>query len=504
MDAATRQSQQVTRLLRAGSMDPGSASRPIRILLIQPPTHGCVRSLLPQVGDDYEGIGFKPPIGLLSVATTLAQRSPHAVRVVDAVAERLSSDAIADLALQYAPDLVGISVWTDFLWPAMETARKIKGVLPRAHVCCGGPHTSIYPQQTLDAPWVDSVVVGDGELPCLSLANMLANGAQEARPGLHLKATGVQCAESLFYIHRDLDGLPLIDRTLLDIDRYGSVLASGRRVTTMVTSRGCPGRCNFCKLNFQKTLSRSAENVLEEFRRIRELGIDEVEIYDDTFTWSKKRAATICEALIRQQNRIQWAIRDRVDRADAELLRLMRRAGCRRVHYGIESGVDRVLQSMGKNTTTDQARNAVRWAKQAGMTVLTYFMFGNWNETREEMEQTLDFALALNADYAEFSITIPYPGTSLYQMALDSGVIGRDYWRLFAEHPVPDFQVPQVVEQHASLAELIALRNRAIRRFYFRPAYLLRQAWRTRRPAVFLRRARMGWQLLQSVYRRAG
>jgi anaerobic magnesium-protoporphyrin IX monomethyl ester cyclase len=492
-------------LLRAGNLDPGMPDRPIRVLLIQPPTRGCVRSLLAQVGEDYEGIGFKPPVGLLSVATTLARRSPHAVRVVDAIAQRLDFDQVAQIAMEYVPDLVGISVWTDFWWPALETARRIKRVLPGVHVCCGGPHTGIFPQETLDKECVDSVVVGDGELPCLALANMIANGRWRSDlPGLHLKAAGVKSGEQTFYIHRNLDELPIIDRRLLDIDRYGSVLARGKRVSTMITSRGCPGRCNFCKLNFQKTLSRSPQNVMEEFRRIRELGIGEVEVYDDTFTWSKKRVQAICEGLIREKSPVEWAIRDRVDRADPELIRLMRRAGCTRVHYGIESGVDRVLRSMGKNTTVAQARDAVRWAKQAGMTVLTYFMFGNWDETIEEMEQTLDVALSLDADYAEFSITIPYPGTSLYQMALDAGLIRRDYWREFAQRPDPDFCIPQVVEQHASMFDLIAMRNKAIRRFYFRPTYVLRQIWQTRRPGVLLRRARMGWQLLQSVYRRAG
>src|SRR5262249_36521334 len=299
-----------------------------------------------------------------------------------------------------------------------------------------------------------------------------------------------------------LDDLPHPDRTLLPITNYGSVLSHERFVTTMITSRGCPHRCTFCKLNFQKNIARSAASVIDEFKKIHALGIREVEVYDDTFTWSRKRLIDICKGLIEADLKIEWAIRDRVSARsiDEETLNLMYRAGCRRIHYGVESGVQRVIDRMKKRITLDQARRAVRLAKQAKMTVLTYFMFGNLDETVDDMEKTIDFAIELNADFAQFSVTIPYAGTEMYDEALASGIIEEDYWVEHARRPEPDFLPPKLIENHADLSTLLKIRDRAVQRFYFRPRFILNKIWSLRSFSEFFRKARMGIQLAQSVY----
>lgn len=476
-------------------------SRKLKALLIQPPATGAVRSSLPQLEEDTEGIGYKPPIGILYIATTVKEMSGHEVKVVDAIAQGLEIEDVVAIAREYGPDVVGISAWTDFWWPAHETGRAIKEALPGAHLCYGGPHVCIYPWETLETSFVDSVVVGDGEMPFLRLCEALAEGRElKNADGFYVRSLWPEKAQ--FHIQKDLDALPIPDRTLLDMGLYTSVLGKSDRITTMITSRGCPGRCTYCKLYFQKTLCRSAQSVLEEFRRLRDLGVREVEIYDDTFTWSKDRVRELCEGLIREGIDVIWAIRDRVDRADPDLLKLMHRAGCRRVHYGIESGVDRVIKKMRKGITTDQARRAVHWARQAGMVTLTYFMFGNMEESQDDMRATIDFALELNADYAEFSITIPYPGTAMYLTALEQGILEEDFWLEHARDPKPEFTVPKVIEVEASLAELVDIRNEALRRFYFRPSYMLRQALSVRTPGEFLRKFRMGLRLFKGLFKR--
>lgn len=475
------------------------AKRPIRALLIQPPTTGCVKSLLPHVEEDGEGIGYKPPLGILYVGTTVDEWTDHEVKIIDAIAGELTYDEIVRQAVEFGPDVVGVSAWTDWWWPAYHVGELIKQALPDTHLTYGGPHLGVYPQETLDIAFVDSVIVGDGEMPFLYLCNMVANGiVDNDLPGLHFSEHGVKECQT-YFIQDDLDVLPLPNRNLLDKELYGSVLSSTDLVTTMITSRGCPYKCTFCKLNFQKTLSRSAENVLEEFRQIAALGIKEVEIYDDTFTWSKKRLQQICEGLIREQIPVQWAVRDRVGNAQADLLNLMYEAGCRRIHFGVESGSNKVLDRMRKNITTRHARRAVELAKDAGLTVLTYFMFGNLDETLADMKSTIDFALELDADYAQFSITIPYAGTEMYKTALAENRITTDYWREYASRPVPDMK-PRILEEVADLETLLEIRNEAVRRFYFRPRYLWREARRVSSVGEFLRKGRMGKQLLQSVY----
>ncbi len=484
-----------------------TAKRAIRVLLIQPPATGGVRSLLSHVDDDGgEGIGYKPPLGLLYVASTLAAWSDHQVKVTDAQAEQRDFGDLVRIARAWRPDVIGISAWTDFWYPAYRTGELLKQACPDAHLCLGGPHLGIYPRETLEVPFVDSVVVGDGEIPFLYLCNMISHGlADNSLPGLHVKAAGgVKTGHDLFYIQGDLDELPIPDRTLLDIRNYGSVLGNDDYTTTMITSRGCPHRCTFCKLNFQKNVARTAESVVEEFRRIAALGIREVEVYDDTFSWSRSRLVAICEGLIAADLGITWAIRDRVSSqaADDETMALLHRAGCRRVHFGIESGVQAVIDRMKKRITLDQARNAVACARRARMTVLAYFMFGNLDETVDDMRATIDFALTLNADFAQFSITIPYAGTEMYDEALAKGLIEEDYWRAYARNPAPDFVPPKLIEEHADLATLLALRDEAVRRFYFRPRYILRSIGKLKSPGEFIRKARMGMQLAVSVYSR--
>jgi len=481
-------------------MDRGKGGRPVKILLIQPPTLGGVRPVEPQLDDDSGGIGFKPPIGILYLATTAKEWGGHEVKIIDAVAQQLDFPAIVKQALDYRPQLIGISAWTDFWWPAQRLGKLLKEALPQTHLCYGGPHVCIFPEETLNFPFIDSIVLGDGEIPLLSLANMLGGGViNEKIPGLHFKMTGVKSGEQTYFIQRDLDSLPIPDRRLLDLELYSSILGKAEKVTTMITSRGCPGKCVFCKLSFQKTLCRSAANVLEEFQQIQNLGIKEVEVYDDTFTWSKKRVAEICQGLIASGNPLKWAIRDRVDRADPQLLQLLRQAGCTRVHYGIESGVDRVLKRMRKGISTNQAKQAVAWAKAAGLEVLTYFMLGNFDETLDDMQRTIAFAMELDTDYTQFSITIPYPGTELYKEALQTSLISRDYWREQALQPTPNFQIPQVIESHASLETLINLRDQGIKSFYFRPEYLWRQIKKVDNLPEFVKKARMGLHLFKKV-----
>lgn len=480
------------------------AGRSIRVLIIQGPSAQCVKSLLPQVEDDGgEGIGFKPPIGVLYLATNLSRNSPHTVKVIDAIAERLSYEEIIEKAVEFKPDLVGISAWTDFWYPACRTGELIKQALPDIHLTYGGPHLGIYPKETLAFPFVDSVICGDGETPFLYLCNLVSNDTVDnSFNGLHFKEFGVKPAPCTFFVEGNLDALPILDRTLLPLENYGSVLGKNKHITTMITSRGCPHRCTFCKLTFQKNLARSAESVVEEFRQIHALGIREVEIYDDTFTWSRKRLSEICKSLIDAELGIIWAARDRVSSSSVDdgLLDLMYKAGCRRIHYGIESGVQRVIDRMKKRITLEQAKKAVTLAKAANMTVLTYFMFGNIDETVEDMYKTIEFAKSLDADYAQFSITIPYAGTEMYKEGLATGLISKDYWDEYARNPTPHFTIPQLIDNHADFATIKKIHGEALRSYYFRPKYILRELRKLTSMHEFLRKARMGLHLAKAVY----
>jgi len=464
----------------------------MRLLLIFPSCVGSVRSPFHQV--QGPGIGKKPPLGLLYIASHVRAHSGRQAEVLDLDARPLSDAQLRDLLRRMAPDVVGVTAWTELWYPVVRLMGLIKETLPGVHVVLGGPHVGIYPAQTLATPGVDSIVLGDGEQPTLSLLDHLESGAPPG-PGLYLRRDDP--SEFAFYVEKDLDRLPIPDRTLLPLGDYSSVLAKGSSVSTMITSRGCPFHCTYCKLNFQKTVYHGAPRVVEEMAAVSALGVRELEIYDDTFTMSAERLRAICEELAARRLPLSWSVRDRVNNVSRESLRLMRRAGCDRIHLGIESGSPKVLEAVRKRITLEQARQAVALAKEEGFRVLTYFMFGLPGEGPDEARSTLELALELDSDYAEFNVCIPYPGTAMYRDGLANGVIPRDFWLDYATSPSPDFVIPHFYEERLSARQLQDLSAQALRKFYFRPRVLAREALSCVSPAQFLRKARMGVSLLR-------
>jgi radical SAM superfamily enzyme YgiQ (UPF0313 family) len=237
--------------------------------------------------------------------------------------------------------------------------------------------------------------------------------------------------------------------------------------------------------------------VIDEMEQISGLGITEVEIYDDTFIWSQERLTRICQGIIERGINLKWAVRDRVSNISEESLRLMRKAGCKRIHLGIESGNQRILKNIRKKITLDQARKSVYLAKKAGLKVLTYYMLGLPGETMKEALETIDFAISLDSDYAEFNIAIPYPGTEMYQNGLSTHIIPRDFWLEHARNPRPDFVLPYVYEETLTKKQLIELRNLATRRYYFRPKVVLRELASCSSLSEFSKKTRMGLTLLK-------
>ncbi len=470
----------------------------LNVVLVQPPNIDGVSPLL-SMGALGGKQGWKPPLGLLYVATYLKEKTKHGVTVIDGqVYKQTIQSCAADIVAQ-KPDVVGISAWTDWWYSSYELSKEIKKALPDVHISIGGPHTTIFPAETLSMPEVDSVVVGDGEVPFAALCNMLGDDAVcNDMPGLHFAEFGYRSGKDSIHIQKDLDALAIPDRTLLDHTVYTSLLAKNTFCTTIITSRGCPNKCVFCRLNFQQTVSRSAENILIELEAICALGIEEIEFYDDTFTRSKQRVKDLCHGIIERNLKISWAIRDRVKNADPELLELMKRAGCTRIHYGVESGSEKILKSINKNITVDEVKRAIAMAKKYKYELLTFFMIGNLDETIEDVQMTFDLAKELNTDYALVSIAIPYPGTVFYQVSLDEKIIPYDTWKEFALNPVPNYK-PHLYEKHMSLAEMSDLRDQFVKTTYMRPSYILKQILKVKSWGEFSRKGKMAIALFTNL-----
>mgnify|MGYP003976459865 CR=1 FL=1 len=469
----------------------------MKLLLLFPPTKQSVNSHFIQT--EGEGIGSKPPLGILYIASYVLENSIHEVTVLDMMARSLDDEEIVKKIRTISPHVIGVSCWTDFWYPVYRLINLIKKNFPDVHITLGGPHVGIYPKETLSNEYVDSIIVGDGESSMLNLLNYLTYGEPLFKEGVYLK-TNPFPGEFSFHIEKNLDNLPIPARKLLPLEDYTSVLAKDSRITTMLTSRGCPFKCVYCKLNFQSTVYRSAENVIDEMEQIQEMGIRELEIYDDTFTWSEKRVEKICRGIIQRKIVLSWAVRDRVSSITEKTLELMKRAGCNRIHLGIETGNSEILKNIKKKITLEEAVKSVTLAKKAGLKVLTYFMVGLPGETEKEVMETIDFAISLNSDYAEFNICIPYPGTEMYLNGISRSIIPADFWHDYATNPVPDFIVPNFYEEYLSKDDMIRLSNLALKKFYFRPRVIFRELFSCSSFGEFRKKSRMGLSLAKNLF----
>ena len=471
----------------------------MKILLMTPPEENPLRTSLPPVIEDDTGIF--PPLGLLYIAAYVEKIERVSVQVLHCEAEGIDHQKLHETIQTIAPDVVGIQVMTFSLIDATIAARTIRQKYPDTFIVFGGPHPTIYPTESVQIPEVDAVVPGEGEYTFTALVKaLLAKQAPENVPGVLTKQKP-HLIEPFRHI-QNLDELAMPARHLIDTSKYTSPIAIRNPLTTIMSSRGCPGRCIFCDRPQmgKKFRMRSAENVVTEMQYCREeLGIGEFLFYDDTFTINKQRVIDICDILIADNLDAFWDIRARIDTVTPEIIKKLKRAGCHRIHYGVESGSPRIQKRLKKNLNLSKVKEVFRMTRKEGIEVLGYFMIGCPDEDTEDLQATIDLIQTLPMDYAHITVLTPYPGTELYQEALKNGFYDNDYWREFALHPSLDF-VPKYWNQYFSEEELFRYVKQAYGKFYGRPSYMVKRLLKLRSIDELIRKARLGFKLLKSVY----
>jgi len=457
-----------------------------------------IRTNVPSVVDDVTGL--YPPLGVLYVAGAVEQAGRHEVSVVDAPAEGLDEQALELRLRAEQPDVVGIQAITFTILDAVQAAGAAKRACPGTTVVMGGPHVNLYPEETLELPDVDFVLLGEGEGNINEFLDAIGgSGEMRAVPGVVFRGTdGAAVYGPPNALIDDLDSLPLPARGLIDNTRYSSVLGKSKFLTTIMSSRGCPARCIFCDRPHlgKRFRARSAGSVVREMTEcVERFGIDEFFFYDDTFTIDRQRVFDICEAVRRAGLKAFWDIRARVSNVDREVLTALRDAGCVRIHLGIESGNEKILKTIRKGVNLDKAREVFTICRELGIESLAYFMFGFPGEGHPEIRDTMEYALSIQCDYVHVAVTTPFPGTELYRRGLESGLYKKDYWREYARDPRPGF-VPELWEEALTREELVSAMKELYRRFYRRPGYVLHQVSRVRSLPELARKSRAGLRLL--------
>ncbi|MCJ7692898.1 MAG: B12-binding domain-containing radical SAM protein [Sedimentisphaerales bacterium] len=468
----------------------------MKVLLIAPPGIEAIKSDLARL--IHEERGVNPPIGLLYVATSIRENSNHEVEVLDASVDKLSIEQIGEKIKKSDPDIVGMTLSTFSLLECIRIAKLAKEIDPKTRVIVGGIHVYIYPRETIELGCFDYGVLGEAEHSIIRILDKIEkNESLSGIKGIVYKENGNIIETGQPELITDLDSIAFPDRTLLPYKRYNSLIAKVNPISIMITSRGCPCKCVFCdRPHLGKHFRvRSADNVVDEFEDCYKLGIKEILVYDDTFTINQQRVIDICKKIIERDIKIYWGIRARVDTVNEEMLGLLKKAGCVRINYGVESGDPEVLRGLKKGITLEQVEKAFYLTKKHGIDALAYFMIGCPGDTKKTIEETLRFAKKIKPSYAHFTILMPFPSTKVYADALQKGFIKRDFWREFARNPVSDFEIP-VYEEHFKRHELVKLLGQCNRRFYFRLSYIIRELFKKRTPSQFCREARAALKVL--------
>jgi anaerobic magnesium-protoporphyrin IX monomethyl ester cyclase len=441
-----------------------------------------------------------PSLGLAYLAAVSEQRGDD-VRVLDMQSDDVS---LRQVAAEHPPDVVGITATTVQIESAWRVARELRQ-LTEAPIVLGGPHPTVLPAESVQRPEVDIVVRSEGELTWIDLCDHLENGQPlDELPGITYQHEGKVIHNPDGAVIQDVDTLPFPAYHLYRMDRYSNLQPTLDHVDgpsyPILSSRGCPYRCNYCSQILPRGWrARSPESVVSEWRwLVKDLGAAEIGVLDDSFNIDRQRALEICDRIIAEGlNHVPWIMINgiRANLADETLLGRMREAGCIRTAFGVESGNQRILDTViHKQLTLDQVREAFKAAKAVGMETIGFFIIGLPGETEETMEDTICFACELDPVVANFSMATPFPGTEMYDQVLAQGRLLVHDWDEFAF-----FENRAQFETDEMPAELVERKWReAYRRFYLRPHRVMRTLLRKRTWLELPRTARMAWKTVVS------
>lgn len=359
--------------------------------------------------------GVLPNFGLLYLSSYL-KKEGHNVHFLDG--NLTDESTILSFIDEKGINVVGISSNTYEWSDVCNFIDNIKTKYPDVYVVVGGRHPTFWADNCLkDTNKLDFVVVGEGEITFSELLKKLENKEDlSSVKGIIYRDNGDIRINRKRELIPDLDALPLPDRDCIDIRRYHPSPYFYKKLphTSMFGSRGCPYKCIFCVSTGNFRLRNPISVVDEIDVCVKKYGIKDITFYDETFGTEKNHTLTICDELVNRNLDVVWSVNAKVDLVDAELLKAMKAAGCWRILFGFESGVQKNLTTLKKGTTIEQGIEANRMAQEAGIEVAGLFMLGIPGETFEEGLETINYACKLNTDYAMFGCITPFPGSWLY------------------------------------------------------------------------------------------
>ena len=413
------------------------------------------------------------PLGISYLAAALEEKG-YQVDVIDCQVSKPTREDLEAEFKRRQPDVVGVTSATLTYLPAVEIVKTAKQALPNCLTMMGGPHVTVLDEQTLsENPEVDIVVRGEGEQTMLELAKLVSNRDLKTLgevAGITFRKNGQIFHTPDRPFIKDIDALPHPAHKHFEVSMYRIL---GKMYLPIITSRGCPYQCAFClasRMCGRGFRARSPSKVVDELEWLRDtFGANAFAFYDDTFTFDVKRALAICDEMQNRKVGLPWDCRTRVDRVTKDVLAKLRNANCQLIHFGVESGSQKMLDAMKKGTTVEQNERAIKWAKEVGISVAISLVAGYPGETPEMLKQTINFIRRTEPDYVYMCEAVPYPGTELYDLVKELGWEMSSDWSQYHEQT-------QVFKSPLLPLQTIEETKKAFYDHFFSPSYYLRKS----------------------------
>jgi len=392
----------------------------MKIVLINPPTSF---SHSPELLISY-------PLGLMYIAATLEEKG-IAVKIIDFVNDYNISRAKKTIA-ENKGDIFGISMLSDNRSVAFSIISMIKEIHKDARIVLGGIHPTLFYKQILNTIDVDAIFLGESEQSFLKYVLNHKSSASELKniPGIAFrdKSGKVVSTERVWVDQIDEIAKPAFH--LIKLDKYKNRL--NEIDFHMLTSRGCPFKCNFCSISsVYKGHYRvhSVSRVIEEMMIIQSFKKQgRVMFHDDFFAVDTDRTRELCKSIIKKKIILKWTARFRVDRVDSATLRLMKESGCEAIFFGIETGSPKILEAMNKQFSFEDVKRAFALTKESGIKTICNIMLGYPGEDKDTLRETRDLLSIIKPDKVYFHPVVILPGTVLYNQCVEKGLIDDSFW----------------------------------------------------------------------------
>lgn len=415
-------------------------------------------------------IGAAPYVRAASYAGVLVQNGVE-VKVIEPAAEKKTIKQISAVIKSFSPQIILLGVFPSTLPDTYQTIQMIRREFPVIKVVVEGYMINA-DQNFVKHLSADFGLTGDAEFALAELVKSIFTGSNSYKDqdGIVWLEEGVIKSNKPAMI-KHLDDIPFPAYQLMPIGKYYSA-STNKRLFILFTARGCPYECNFCANISQGVLRQhSIERVIAEIEYlVNQRKVKYVEFMDFTFTINRKRVLEICDHIIAKGLKFSWACETRVDKVDEVLLKAMKKAGCEKITFGVESGSEKVRNRSNKTISNEDFVKVFDLCRKVGIKTMANFIFGHPKETISEMEASIRFSKKLNPFNVLFTRMIPLPDIEIFDTAVKENVVPKDVW---VKYMKGDIELPVYYPENISKSQLNSIYTKAHIQFYLRPKVIL-------------------------------